>query len=73
MKMLNIILIEYFFLAILNYKLLFKLDLKFENRKNENVELKEKDKKIFFMIISVLWIIYLPKIILNTIKERNKK
>ena len=73
MKILSLILIEYIFLAILSYTLLVKLELKFENKQNKNLEPSERDKKIILILISILWIIYLPKIILDTEKERNKK
>lgn len=70
MKILSIILIEYVCLAILSYTLLVKLELKFENKQNKNLEPSERDKKIILILISILWIIYLPKIILDTEKRK---
>ena len=71
--MLYIIILEYVILALINFFLLQKLDMKFIHKeKGNDVELTEFEKQWLLIIMSVLWIIYLPQLYFNS-KERNKK
>lgn len=63
-----ILILEYIIFGIMSYIFLSAMDLKF-TKKNKNVVLTERQKKIFLMIMSVLWIIYIPKLYFDSRKE----
>lgn len=66
--MIIIIFLEYVLLGIASYMLLQKMNLKFI-QKNETIELTELQKKIFLIIMSIFWIIYIPKLYFDSRKE----
>lgn len=59
-----VLLIEYIILAFFCYNLLWKLDLGFY-RKGKEIELSHKDKKYLLIVMSILWIFYLPKLLID--------
>ena len=63
-----ILILEYIIFGIMSYIFLSTMDLKF-TQKNKIVVLTERQKKIFLMIMSVLWIIYIPKLYFDSRKE----
>lgn len=63
-----ILILEYIIFGIMSYIFLSAMDLKF-TKKNKNVVLTERQKKIFLMIMSILWIIYIPKLYFDSRKE----
>ena len=63
-----ILILEYVIFAVMSYIFLNAMDLKF-TQKNKIVVLTERQKKIFLMIMSVLWIIYIPKLYFDSRKE----
>lgn len=63
-----ILILEYIIFGIMSYIFLSAMDLKF-TQKNKIVVLTERQKKIFLMIMSVLWIIYIPKLYFDSRKE----
>jgi len=63
-----ILILEYIIFGIMSYIFLSVMDLKF-TQKNKIVVLTERQKKIFLMIMSVLWIIYIPKLYFDSRKE----
>ena len=66
--MIKILILEYIIFGIMSYIFLSAMDLKF-TQKNKIVVLTERQKKIFLMIMSVLWIIYIPKLYFDSRKE----
>ena len=71
--MLYFIIIEYVILAIINFFLLQKLGLKFFHKeKKELVDLTEFEKQWFLIVMSVFWIIFLPRLYFDS-KGRNGK
>lgn len=65
--MILFILLEYIILAIMCYFLYWKIDLSFY-KNNEQIEINDKDKRNLFIIMSILWIIYIPKLLISYLK-----
>lgn len=63
-----ILIVEYVIFAVMSYIFLDAMSLKF-TQKNKIVDLTERQKKIFLMIMSILWIIYIPKLYFDSRKE----
>lgn len=57
-------LLLYFVLAVFCYFLYWEANLQFY-RYGEQVELEYSEKRFLFIIMSVLWIIYVPKLLID--------
>lgn len=62
-------LIEYIIMAIVCYFGFNKTELAFY-KNGQEIELSEKSKKAYIIIMSILWIIYVPILVINWFRER---
>lgn len=67
---LEILIIEYTILSFITYKFLTHLNLKFKQDSKE-VKLTEMQNKILFIIMSIFWIYFIPKLYFDTKKGEN--
>ena len=57
-------LLLYFVLAVFCYFLYWEANLKFY-KSGEQIELEYSEKRFLFIVMSVLWIIYVPKLLID--------
>ena len=69
MKYLVFFILEYLLFAMITYCMFLNTPFRYEDKNGNEVYFTEQNHKIVIIIMSALWIIYLPKIILNS-KEK---
>ena len=71
--MIFLLILEYLLLAYINFKLLIYNNIHFKNEKHEDVNIGEDERLMIYFVMSIFWIIYLPKMYFTTKIERNNK